>query len=135
MNRRGFRHRLRARWATTLRAAVFLALVGLGAFALLGCGSGSETVTVTTGGESSDDPALQDCLRTAYRDDDRHPTGAPGQAAECLGVEEAVVAENPLLSACLAVASGLRDPRRFAQRVDKCRRSFENRRGEGLVLP
>jgi hypothetical protein len=101
----------------------------------LGCGSGSETVTVTTGGESSDDPALQDCLRAAYRGFDEDPSRAPGRAAECLGVEEAAVAENPLFNACLAVASGLRDPARFARRVDRCRHSFENRRAEGLAAP
>lgn len=126
---------MRARPSRTRRAHLPLALAGLAAIAILGCGSGSRTITVTTDGASTGDRALQDCLRAAYRTGEGAPGEAPRQAAECLGVQEGVVAESSLLNACLAVASGLRDPRRFAQRVDKCRRAFENSRGGELALP
>jgi hypothetical protein len=120
---------------STSPAPLPLALAGLAAIAILGCGSGSRTITVTTDGESTGDRVLQDCLRAAYRTGEGASGEAPRQAAECLGVQEAVVAENPLLNACLAVASGLRGPRRFAQRVHGCRRAFENPRAGGLAPP
>jgi hypothetical protein len=126
---------LSARPSRTRLAPVLLALGGLAALAVLGCGSGSRTITVTKDGEPGGDMVLQDCLRAVYGTEGGEPGEVQSRAAECLGVEEAVVAENPLLNACLAVASGLRDPRRFAQRVDECRRAFENLSGGAPALP
>jgi hypothetical protein len=126
---------LSARSSSARLALALLALGGLAALTVLGCGSGSRTITVTTDGEAGGDMVLQDCLRAAYGTQEGEPGEVQSRAAECLGVEEAVVAESPLLNACLAVASGLHDPRRFDRRVDKCRRAFETPRAGELAPP